>query len=42
VAHSKRTLPLPAEQIGRSILMLRGQRVILDAELAALYGVAKC
>jgi hypothetical protein len=40
VAHSKRTLPLPAEQIGRSILMLRGQRVILDAELAALYGVA--
>ncbi|MGP0082114.1 MAG: ORF6N domain-containing protein [Steroidobacteraceae bacterium] len=40
MAHSKRTLPLPAEQIGRSILMLRGQRVILDAELAALYGVA--
>ena len=40
MAHSKRTLPLPAEQIGRSIVMLRGQRVILDAELAALYGVA--
>jgi len=40
VAQAKRTLPLPAEQIGRSILMLRGQRAILDAELAALYGVA--
>ena len=37
---AKRTLPLPAEQIGRSILMLRGQRAILDAELAALYSVA--
>jgi ORF6N domain len=32
--------PLPALQsIGLSINMLRGQRVILDAELAALYGV---
>jgi hypothetical protein len=40
VAQAKRTLPLPAAQIGRSILMLRGQRAILDAELAALYGVA--
>lgn len=40
MAQAKRTLPLPAEQIGRSILMLRGQRAILDAELAALYGVA--
>src|SRR5258708_35867621 len=36
----KRTPPLPAEQIGRSILMLRGQRAILNAQLAALYGVA--
>jgi hypothetical protein len=26
------------EQIGRSILILRGQRVILDRELAAIYG----
>jgi phage regulator Rha-like protein len=32
--------PLPALQsIGLAITMLRGQRVILDAELAALYGV---
>jgi hypothetical protein len=27
------------EQISQTILLLRGQRVILDAELAALYGV---
>jgi phage regulator Rha-like protein len=34
------TEPLPALQsIGLAITMLRGQRVILDAELAALYGV---
>jgi phage regulator Rha-like protein len=32
--------PLPAPQsIGLAITVLRGQRVILDAELAALYGV---
>lgn len=30
----------PAELISRSILILRSQRVLLDAELAALYGVA--
>jgi hypothetical protein len=29
----------PVENITRSILVLRGHRVILDAELAALYGV---
>jgi len=28
----------PVEQISRSILILRGQRVILDRELAAIYG----
>jgi hypothetical protein len=27
------------EHIGSSILFLRGQRVIIDADLAALYGV---
>jgi hypothetical protein len=31
--------PLPAEDISRSIIFLRGQRVILDRELAAIYGV---
>jgi len=30
---------LPVEQITRSILYLRGQRVILDSDLAAIYGV---
>ena len=30
---------LPAENISRSILFLRGQRVILDRALAAIYGV---
>jgi hypothetical protein len=35
------TMPpeLPVEQITRSILYLRGQRVILDSDLAAIYGV---
>ncbi|MEA3176193.1 MAG: hypothetical protein QOF42_3604 [Gammaproteobacteria bacterium] len=28
------------EQISHSILILRGQRVLIDAELADLYGVA--
>lgn len=30
---------VPVERITRMILIIRGQRVILDAELAALYGV---
>jgi hypothetical protein len=30
---------VPIEHIARSILVLRGQRVLLDADLAALYGV---
>jgi len=31
--------PQPARELGQLILTLRGQRVILDADLAALYGV---
>ena len=31
---------IPASQIGRVILVIRGQRVMLDFDLAALYGVA--
>ena len=31
---------IPAEQIERCILMVRGQKVMLDSDLAALYGVA--
>ena len=33
------TALVPIEQISSSILQLRGQRVLLDNELAALYGV---
>ena len=32
-------LPVRIESITRAILLLRGQRIILDAELAALYGI---
>ena len=39
-AKMKRITPVPVDHIVRSILILRGQRVILDAELATLYGVA--
>lgn len=31
---------VPVEHIARSILVLRSQRVLLDAELAELYGVS--
>ena len=31
---------VPVEHIARSILVLRGQKILLDAELAALYGVS--
>ena len=30
---------IPMERIDRAILMLRGHKVILDSDLAALYGV---
>ena len=30
---------IPVERIERAILVLRGHRVLLDADLAALYGV---
>lgn len=33
------TALMPVENIARSILILRGHRVLLDAELAGLYGV---
>jgi hypothetical protein len=34
-----RTTLVPVDRIERTILVLRGQRVLLDADLAALYGV---
>ena len=34
-----RTAEMPVEHIAQAILILRGQKVPLDADLAALYGV---
>ena len=39
MAQAKRSAPVPVHDITRAILVLRGQRVLLDAELAGLYGV---
>lgn len=39
VAQAKRSALVPVQDITRAILILRGQRVLLDAELADLYGV---
>jgi len=33
------TLPVLSQQIERNILLIRGHRVILDTDLAKLYGV---
>ena len=36
-------LAIPAERIERRILLVRGQKVMLDSDLASLYGVKqKC
>ena len=32
-------LPVPLERIERVILLIRGQKVILDSDLAELYGI---
>ena len=32
-------LPIPVERIEKAILLIRGQKVMLDSDLAALYGV---
>jgi hypothetical protein len=39
VARSKRAAVVPTEHITQSILAFRGYKVLLDADLAALYGV---
>jgi hypothetical protein len=36
---NKQAALIPIEHIAQSILILRGQRVLLDSELAVLYGV---
>ena len=40
MATIKRSTVMPVEQITRSIHVLRGHKVLLDAELALLYGVS--
>jgi hypothetical protein len=39
VPKASRTAAVGVEDISRAILVLRGHKVLLDAELAALYGV---
>ncbi|HEY0681511.1 MAG TPA: ORF6N domain-containing protein [Steroidobacter sp.] len=39
MAKNKNAALMPVEHITQSILILRGQRVLLDSELAVLYGV---
>ncbi|MDP9011413.1 MAG: ORF6N domain-containing protein [Pseudomonadota bacterium] len=39
MAQAKRSALVPVHDITRAILVLRGHRVLLDAELASLYGV---
>jgi ORF6N domain len=38
-AQTRRQALVPVEDVTRAILILRGHRVLLDSELAALYGV---
>jgi len=38
--HPASFLLVPLERVGRTILILRGRKVILDSELAALYGAS--
>jgi hypothetical protein len=39
VTKTEQSVPAGVDQIAAAVLVLRGQRVILDADLAALYGV---
>lgn len=39
MAKAKGVLSVPVEHITRLILILRGRRVLLDVELARIYGV---
>ena len=40
MVQARRSAPGPTPDITRAILVLRGQRVILDADLAGIYGVS--
>jgi hypothetical protein len=39
MASKKKSAPVPMERVAQSIIILRGQRVLLDHDLAAIYGV---
>jgi hypothetical protein len=39
-SRSSRTVTVPVEGVSRAILVLRGHKVLLDTQLAALYGVS--
>jgi hypothetical protein len=36
---ASKDLPIPVERIEKAILLIRGQKVMLDKDLAVLYGV---
>jgi len=36
---ASKQMPIPAERIEKAILLVRGQKVMLDRDLAELYGV---
>jgi len=36
----EKSVMIPIEQVERTILLIRGQKVILDSDLAKLYGVS--
>lgn len=38
---TSRPLPIPVERIEKAILLLRRQKVMLDRDLAVLYGVER-
>ncbi len=37
--HDQNKIPIPSERIQQAILLIRGEKVMLDTDLAALYGV---
>jgi hypothetical protein len=39
MARKKATALIPLERIEKKILLIRGQKVLLDSDLAELYGV---
>jgi hypothetical protein len=39
MASNKKTAFVPVDRIAQTILILRGQKVLLDRDLAAIYGV---